>query len=393
MWHLNRQRITAIKRKVPFSVNRSDSRPLVTQVIDGMRQAIVSGFYRCGDVVPSYRELASTLGVSTIVTKSALRQIAEERLVVSRPRIGSVVCDSGTKRWRGHVLTVCPGGDENYVETVLASTLRDRLSAADYLFTLVNVPYTLPDRFDFSCLDVALAQSVDLIVTISPRPKMLAYLAKQKVPYVVFGGCKKRPPGAIGYTWIDYNLVMPDFAAACKAAGVKEVVQLYFWPSLGVASPVLREAGVRVRTVLAKVDVSEDGLTLIAIKRAGMEAMAKLLAEGPVSSDTVIFITDDYLASGALMAIAHAGLKAPEDIRLVTFANKRLGPIYPRELTRMEFDARRAGAALADGVLQYLRTGVYPENSVLRLSWIDGETMTPPRKRFDGHLRRLKKET
>ena len=106
-------------------------RPLVAQVVDGIRQAIISGFYKSGDVVPSYRELAPALGVSTIVTKAALRQVAEDGLVVSRPRIGSVVRDSSMKRWRGHVLLVCPGGDENYVETVLAGALRDRLTAAD----------------------------------------------------------------------------------------------------------------------------------------------------------------------------------------------------------------------------------------------------------------------
>lgn len=377
-FHLKRS--SAIKKEVPFAVNKNDSRSLVSQVADGLRQGIVGGFYQPNEVIPSYRDLATILGVSQIVTKAALRMIADEGLVVSRPRIGSVVCNPGTKRWRGHVLTVCPGGDENYVETVLASTLRDKLVAADYHFTLVNVPYTFSDGFDFSSLDVALAQSVDLIVTISPRPEMLAYLAKQKVPYVVFDECKKSPHGAVGHTRLSYALAMPDFAAACKTAGVKEVVQLYFWPTMGVVSPALRKVGLHVRTVLAKVDVSEDGLTLIAIKRAGMEAMAKLLAKGPLPRDTVIFVTDDYLASGALMAIAYAGLKVPEDIRLVTFANKRLGPVYPRELTRMEFDAREAGEVLSAAVLEYLETGVYPMNSVVRPIWIEGETMTQPGK-------------
>ena len=360
-------------------------RPLVTQVIDGIRQAIISGFYRCGDVVPSYRELAPALGVSTIVTKAALRQIAEEGLVVSRPRIGSVVCDSGSKRWRGHVLLVCPGGDENFVETVLASALRYRLAAADYLFTLINVPYAQSgetlvnfprsrvDKFDFSRLEVALAQHVDLIVAVSPRRPMLAYLARQKVPYVVFGGRRTAPASAAGHIRFDMDLAMEDFAAACKREGVKEVLQLRFWPSTDGETAALRKAGVRVHKVM--VDVDESNGALFGLKRAGMEAMAKLLAKGPPPRDTVVYVTDDYLASGALMAIAHAGLKAPEDIRLVTFANKRLGPVYPRELTRIEFDAYHAGEVLSAAVLEYLRTGVYPSNSVVGPEWIEGETM------------------
>ena len=167
------------------------------------------------------------LGVSQIVTKAALRKIADEKLVVSRPRIGSVVCAPGTKRWRGHVLAVCPGGDENYVETVLASVLRDRLAAADYLFTLINVPYaqsgetlvnfpsSRADKFDFSRLDVALAQHVDLIVAVSPRLPMLAYLAKQKVPYVVFGGRSTAPASAVGHIRFDMALAMESTPFVC----------------------------------------------------------------------------------------------------------------------------------------------------------------------------------
>ena len=363
-----------MKRNVPFSLNRGDSRPLVAQIIDGMRQAIVGGVYKPGDVIPSYRDLAPRLGVSTIVTKAAIRRIAEEGLVVSRPRIGSVVRDRTEKQWRGHVVFVCREGDENYIETVLGTTLCNRLSEAGYLFTQVFIPYTSPEeRFDFSRLDVALAQSVDLIVTVFPRKPILARLARQKVPYAVFSECRKFPPSAVGGTWLDLNRAMPDFAAACKAAGVKEVLQFYFWPSMGDATAALRKVGIRVRKVLVKVDESEG--TMIGTRRAGMETFAKLVAKGRLPRGTVCFINDDYLASGALMAIACAGLKAPEDIRLVTLANKRLGPVYIRELTRMEFDARHAGEVLSDAVLKYLKTGVYPLNSVVGPVWADGETM------------------
>ncbi|MBQ3287972.1 MAG: GntR family transcriptional regulator [Kiritimatiellae bacterium] len=370
-------------RKIPFSINRNDVRPLFNQVVDGLREAIMSGYYVPGDRLPTSRELCPILGVSRIVTQAALEQLAAEGLVVSRPRVGTVVRDRGERRWLGHVLLVCPGGDENYVETVLASVLRDRLMTAGYRFTLINIPYVFPDKFDFSGLDVALAQTVDFIVAVSPRPKMIERLSKLKVPYMVFDEHRKAPPSAVGCMWVDLNLAMEDFAAACKAEGVKDVVQLQFWPSMGDATAAMRKIGLRVRKVRVKVDTSKDGLTLIGIKQAGMEAMAKLIAKRRPPRDAVFFVNDDYLASGALMAIAHAGLKAPEDIRIVTFANKRLGPVYPRELTRMEFDSRHAGERLSDAVLEYLKTGVWPSGIVAGPVWVAGETMrrsatTPP---------------
>ena len=45
-------------KRVPFSVNRNDSQTLVAQVADGLRQAIVSGYYKVGEVLPSSYELA-----------------------------------------------------------------------------------------------------------------------------------------------------------------------------------------------------------------------------------------------------------------------------------------------------------------------------------------------
>ena len=360
-------------KRLPFSVNRNDSQTLVAQVADGLRQAIVSGYYKVGEALPSSYELVERLGVSRIVTKAALRQLADEGYVMARPRIGSVVRDRAGKQWRGHVVFVGEVGDENYAQTVLFDVLLDRLTAAGYLMTWVSIPKTPTGRFDFSRLDVALAQSVDLIVTVFAWPETLAWMARRNCPYVVFSERKILPRSAAGGTWLDFNLALPDFAAACKAAGVKEVLNFYFWKTRADAAVVLRRAGIRARNVPVKVDLSKG--KLISVKRAGMETFAKLIAKGRLPRGTVCLISDDYLASGALMAIACAGLKIPEDIQLVTFANKWLGPVYVRELTRMEFDARHAGEVLSNAVLEYLKTGVYPSDSVVGPVWVEGETM------------------
>ena len=360
-------------KRLPFSVNRDDSQTLVAQVSDGLRQAIVSGYYRVGDVLPSSYELVERLGVSRIVTKAALRQLADEGYVMARPRIGSVVRDRAAKQWRGHVVFVGEVGDENYVQAVLFDALLDRLTAAGYLMTWVSIPKTPAGRFDFSRLDAALAQSVDLIVTVFAGAHTLAWLARQGRPYAVFSEDRTPPRSAVGGTWLDFNLALPDFAAACRAAGVKEVMNFYSWKPRADAAVALRRAGIRARNVPVKADLSKG--ELIGVKRAGLDTFTKLIAKGRLPRGTVCLISDDYLASGALMAIACAGLKIPDDIQLVTFANKRLGPIYIRELTRMEFDARQAGEVLSAAVLEYLKTGVYPSNSVVGPVWVEGETM------------------
>ena len=60
-------------KKIPFSINQNDARPLFNQVVDGFREAIISGYYAPGEKIPSSRDLCQILGVSRIVTQAALR--------------------------------------------------------------------------------------------------------------------------------------------------------------------------------------------------------------------------------------------------------------------------------------------------------------------------------
>ncbi len=362
----------ANSKSIPFKVTRNDARTLLSQVTDGLREAIVGGYYAPGDVLPTSRELAHLLGVSMIVSAPALKRLAEEGLVVARPRLGTVVRDRGEKRWRGHVVFVCPEGDENYTQAVLAGKVRDRLSEAGYRFTQVSLPATSPEHYDFSRLDMALAQSTNLTISMFARRQILAHLAKQRVPYAVFGEFEKMPSSAVGGTWLNFNLAAEDFAAACVARGVREVVEFCCYAMCDVA-PALGKAGIGVRRIKVRPDVSEG--PLIGVKRSGMERFGKFIAGNRLSRDVACFFSDDYMASGALTALSYAGLHAPEDVLFATFASKRLGPVYPRELSRMEFDAHHAGDVLADAVLEYLKTGVYPSNSVVGPVWVDGETM------------------
>lgn len=360
------------RQPLPFSVNRNDARSLVDQVADGMRQAIVSGHWRVGDELPSTRELVPLLGVSHIVTRAALARLADEGYVLTRHGLHPTVRDRAAKQWLGHVVFACPEGDENYAQTVIAGVLRDRLSEDGYRFTQACLPQTSPQRYDFSHLEAALSQSTDLVVTMFARRHILAHLARRGVPYAVFGEFEKAPTTAVGGTWLNFNLAAGDFAAACAKRGVREVVEFCCYAECD-AEAALRNVGIGVRRIRVRPDESEGAL--VGVVRCGMEVFGRLIERKRLSRDTVYFFADNYLARGALMALSYAGLRSPEDVRVATFANRRLGPIYPRALSRMEFDVHHAGGVLADAVLNYLGTGRYPSGSVVGPVWVDGETM------------------
>lgn len=363
-----------MRKKVPFSVSRGDARSLAAQVADGLREAIVGGYYKPGEVVPTSRELAPMLGVSRIVTIAALEKLCAEGFIVSRPRIGSVVVDRSAKRWNGHVVFVYENGDNNYLKTMLASALQDRLSEAGYLFSQASVGAKADGALDFAHLDAALSRSVDLVLVMYHRPEIYAYLAKRKVAYAVFGEAREKPRTEVGAIHLDYNLANADFAAACKAQGVKEVVEVYWHKLMCDVAPALKKAGIRVKKIKVSVDESEG--RLIGVKRAGRLAFEKMIGN-PRSLFPVplFFIADDYLTTGALVALSYAGLKVPEDVRLATWANAGLGPDYARPLSRMELDPYKAGEAVAKAMLAYLTDGAFPPNVVVGPKWIEGETM------------------
>jgi len=359
-------------KALPFKIVKDDARPLVRQVADGLRGAVVGGYYSPGDRLPSFDAMAKMLGVSRIVTKEAFKRVAAEGLLASRERLGTFVRDTGVKQWRGHVVLLGINNDDNYLQSVLAGTLRGRLMDAGYLFTQVHVSWTRDGKPDFSSLDAELARSVDLVVSLYKVDAKFRYLAKRKVPFAAFAEIDAAPRGSVGFTKLDYNLAVGDFADECDRLGVKEVVEVNWYPTMCDLS-LLKKRGIRVRRMKIKVDFFDSNLA--AIRRAGMAAFAKLAGQGRISRNAVYFFGDDNLASGALAALSYAGLRAPEDFRFATWANKNNELAYPRELSRMSLDPAGAGAAVADAVLAYLRTDAYPSGTVVGPEWISGETM------------------
>ena len=66
--------------------------------------------------------------------------------------------------------------------------------------------------------------------------------------------------------------------------------------------------------------------------------------------DLLVF-TDDFLTSGALLSLVVAGFRIPDDVRVVSIANKGLGPVSTVPLARVENDADLHGDIIADSIL------------------------------------------
>ena len=77
-----------------------DARPIYTQIVDGVREQIVTGILQQGDKLPSVRELACRLTINPNTIQRAYRELEMEGWIASVPGKGSFVCGipSGPRR-------------------------------------------------------------------------------------------------------------------------------------------------------------------------------------------------------------------------------------------------------------------------------------------------------
>jgi DNA-binding LacI/PurR family transcriptional regulator len=360
-------------KKPPFTLDRSRYGDLPAQIASGLRMAIGTGYYRAGDILPPGRDLAVLLGVSKGIAEQALALVRDEGLISPRPRIGSVVCPKDRPLWKGTIVIVVPPGRGNPLDNMIHVAVRDSLIAAGHLTTSVSVGETVPGHFnDFSLLDTVMRQQTDLVVQIQGQDSVARWLSKRGVPFVRLGLTDFNPPNCVGLVRRNDDLAVADFAAHCREAGVKSVAQISVFNRANVAE-ALAAYGIEVKTF--RVPKTLDYGTGYELSQWAMSLFRSRLASmGARWLPELIFSSDDHLTTGMFAAFYEAGIRIPDDVKLVTLANLDYGPVFPRPLTRMEYDTSTIGKTLTECVLSYLRTGDCPKEVVVGPRYVRGET-------------------
>lgn len=357
----------------PFKVERMSGSTLVEQVVGGIRQAIISGVYKPGDVLPSLSDLAENLGVSRIVTRHAIKKLADERLIDARPSAGSVVLDSEGRRWKGRVLIVHRNKGCGYYPNVFESVLCSLLAKDRWLCISASViGSSNGSSADISEIKAKAASPVNLAIVLFDNPAAEKFLSGSGIPFVVLGDKKTcRLRGCKGYLHYDRAAQGGRFAAACLAEGVKSVVQVGVRDFDDVES-ALRKAGVACRSWL--LDEPPPDQPSNAYAELARDAFVDYLKSGKSLPDAFYF-SDDYLCAGALAALSDAGIRAPKDVRIATWANKGNVPIYARPLSRIELDPWKDAEDTYAFCRAELSGDCGAKPPVLAPSWIAGETI------------------
>ena len=372
----------SLGKALPFDFDATRRSGLSDQLADGLRQAIFTGRYAPGESLPTILEWSKILGVSIRVPEAAIARLVSEGLIVARRRHGCVVAERGNApNWRGHVLVIVPDSDACYYSSVQLGCVRAQLAAEGYLVSLLTLRRAkdAQGRFDYDLapLEFALRQSVDLAVLIFNyrRSSVARAISRSGVPFVEFAdAAPSRLVGCMGSVCLDKNSAMRLLAAKCRASRVHRVMQVRAFVGNFDATVLSRMSGVKFSDWMVSGDPERCG-TAEGYVRGAMEAFMRRFDEkGRSWLPDMMYFSDDHVASGALMAMLAAGVRVPDDVRVVTLANWGLGPVYPVSLTRLEMNPFEHGEALAQMALGYLRYRRPQGRRSVPLKYVEGDS-------------------
>ena len=358
-----------------IKIDRASSRTLTDQLLCGIRSAILGGSLPVGSVLPSREKIASDCGVSVNVVREALSCLVTEGLVRARPHIGCEVLRRSKRKMTGHILRILGENDGSYMWSVVTSVLQRELCAAGLCCPQVAVTTGANGRSDYTWLKEALNDRPDMAIVFACNMAVsgiVRLLERKNVPYVlVLSDIPRRGRRCLKTIPFDGYEAVNAFVEDCRRRRVLSVCQFGFGKdSLFDAIPQLRAAGIATE----EIDIPLKSVLgdLEAIQRLAAETMSKRLARGPLSE--LLFFTDDYLALGAIPVLLERGVKIPQDVKVVSLANRGFGPVFPKRLTRIETDCPGDAARIARAIVGWTRTDEISGIDSISPHYLRGET-------------------
>lgn len=357
--------------KLPFVLDRAVNMSLAEQMFQGLKKAIVKEYYKPGETLPGIRELAVSAGVSEKVSRLALARLAEIGWCVSKRGFKSVVADRGKERL-GKVLLFNSETGFGFHASRMVGAIRSRLLKADYRLTAISA-YDIRKDGSSRLLSESLKEHWDLVIELGMRPGARRAIEESGWPFLVLGDGGKCVPSAaencVGRIELWTGLAVPEFVRACVKKGVRSVVQFLYAEGGFDVAELLKMPGISCETI--RIPRSRNPFGMYS---GGYEQTVALLKKVGGRLPDVILFTDDHLAQGGLLALMERGIRIPEDVKVVTHANRGLGPFWVKPLTRLEMDPIAQGTAIAKAVLEYFTTAQLPSGLVLGSEWRLGRT-------------------
>ena len=359
-----------MSKPIPFSLDHTASANLSDQLADGLRDAIVSGYYRKGETLPTIVQLAKQLGTSVQVPRAAIAALASENLISARRGVGCIVVGRRQSVWKGRILGVVTMERESaYHATTFFAEMRRALAAAGYLFEVVALDRRPGGSLNWGPLDTALQRNLDMAFPLHCPAIVMRRLERAGIPFAT--KLSQADSGLPGPQIGDIS----KFLEQCRAAKARHILIVGHDSKHVFDGFCARFADAGLSVEQAHVRCNYGPEYLERLERHGMALSLERFARPRETWPQLIFWADDFLAFGGLLGLMERGVSIPRDVFAVTVANKGFVPAYPRTLTRFEFDPAATARAAAEEILR--RLAGEPARPIMEVvRYVSGETMT-----------------
>ncbi len=358
--------------KIPYKFDSGSHTPLSRQLVATLKLAIIHGDYKPGEVLPTMEELSKESRCSLKVARRALEILAADGWTHPVCGVGSVVLERNDGAIaNGRLLVYVRQTGYSYYCSGFLSVLESRLLAHGYKTYALNAS-ARSESPALRRFENLLKEKWSLVIVFSGGAKSRRLAEESGQPFMLIGDGAPLPvcKASTCMGRVDFRIgkALPDFVAECEKRRIQSVIQFKYDRGSFDATKMLAASGIESQTIRFRRESSPEAVSLSAMKE-----MSRIVRRGKFP-DLFLF-TDDVLAQGALITLAMAGVKIPKDVAVATHANKGLGPIWPKALSRLEVDPAANGRKAADAIVRFFSTGSMFADLDLGSVWRKGETM------------------
>ncbi len=334
-------------------------------IAEAIRQEMADGRYRAGGMLPPVAELCKRFAATGNAVRCALHLLRDEGFVDITKHVGTVVTDKAAGAWKGHVLFVHTSVCASYYAQRLALRLGGRFEESGWCLHPVFLEPNVDGQMNVARLSRHLAAGVSFAIVLGDSRQIAELLDGAAVPYVFLDGYTRDFPNARAVIRVETAECYADLIRVLKARGVRTLHEFDYDRRMDRSfKSQLLKAGIDVRRTLCAYEIDHEH-ELNDVRACGHRAVADFLADPKRHArlPDVLLFDDDYLAFGGIAALLEAGLRIPDDIRVVIWSNKGNEPALGVTLARIENDP----VSFADALSNYV------------IDLLEGRRATPPR--------------
>lgn len=345
-------------------LQRRGSLPLDEQLQREIIGGISDGDLRLGDRFPGVRELADLVDVSVKVTSKAVAGLIREGWLESHRGIGCFISRPDVPKICKRILLVVHGWVGSYYESILYGAMTDELLRQGCSLDRVYVKTGIGNEYDYSPLELYLRDRYDLVLYRGSLREIKNRLSETGMPVMEIGVSPLKT--------LEPASVRTVLGKGCRRHRIRTVEVFGFNAEPAIPVSLFRGFGCKVKYVQTPLASGEGWLRKI--REGAREYFARRLSARKTDLPDLMAFDDDYVASGALYAMTAAGISAPEDVKIVTWANEGNEPLYHKPITMILCDPRLIGTEIARRVLLRLSGGRVPSSPIRGTSFRPGAT-------------------